>query len=159
MFKQRWNLFDWIILFLGCVLIFVVYHHWMLDWISIGTLSDILIRRCLFVFVVAAISGMQVAFKKHKTEVDKWFMSNAWLSGLLWGVIIECYRLFKLSYILHVSSFSEVIHSWISQWWIIGIVILLGISGRYCGQLLGQKWQIKRRERKETNKRSDVAHI
>lgn len=158
-FKFRLTLFDWIIFFIILVL-FSLYRLMMTHWIPVSTLSDTLVRRFLFVFIITFISGVHTTAQKRKSKAEEWLERKPpWYLGVIWVVVIEWMGLSMLYRTLRVGTFSEVIHSWISQWWIIGIVILLGISGYYCGQLLGQKWQIRRRERRETNMRSDVAHI
>lgn len=137
------SLLDWIISFLSLAMVIFIYSGMMHYWIPVGTLLDVLLRRLLFIFVFTFISGIHIAFKKEKSPSEDWTAGKPWYAGIIYALVIEIIGFFILYRDLQGGTFSEVLKSWISQWWVIVFVILMGIAGRYLGQFVGQKWHKK----------------
>jgi hypothetical protein len=146
----RYELLDWIEGFVIFILVFFVYTRMMMYWIPVGTFIDILVRRFLFLFGLTFLSGIPIAVRKYKSPSEEWLIQKPWFTGVIWGLLIEGFSLDMQVRTLHVGTYSEVLHKWISQWWIILIAIAIGVAGRYVGQIIGQKWR-ESKERKQGN--------
>jgi hypothetical protein len=120
----------------------LLIHDLMVRGISLGSLSDILIRRCLFVF---AFTFVVAAVNVFYEEVSRTFgpFKYAWSSGLLLAAIVELGGVWKIMSLSRTTQpASEVYGEWLSQWWIILIALSLGALGGHLGNKVMRKWRI-----------------
>lgn len=126
--------------FIVLVCTLVIWDLMVLE-ISLGSLSDILIRRCLFVFAFAFVAGGLDVFYGRKHLAFGPF-KYAWSSGLLLAAIVELGGVWKIkSFSRTTQTASEVYSEWLSQWWIIVIALSLGALGGYVGSKTMLKWK------------------
>lgn len=153
------SLFSWIISAIMLVLIIFIYPRMMKYWISVGTLEDMIFRRFFFILFLTFMSGFSIVFKKKKSSYEEWLVRNPWFSGTIVATLIEVYG-FWISYrILQMSAIPEAVLLIISQWWIVGIAILMGITGQYLGFFVAQRWHKRSQSTSTPQQSQNSQHV
>jgi hypothetical protein len=133
----------------GAIAVGIIVACWLLIYdlmvrgLNLGSVSDILIRRCLFVFVLAFVAAAVNVFYGRERFTFGPF-KYTWFGGLLLAAVAELGGVWKIVSLSRTTQRpSEVYGEWLSQWWIILIALSLGTLGGYLGNRLIGKLRIR----------------
>lgn len=134
---------------LGTALVVVII--WMVpNGITPGTITDFLIRRCLYPFLAMFTAGIICHSIPPRTKIAAWLTKRPWTYGISTILIIELFGLYRLMTEPGTTTAmsSAILQNWLSHWWIVLLALLLGVLGAYSGSGLAQIWH--KRARKST---------
>lgn len=121
----------------------VLVYRWMITGgVTVGTSTDFLVRRVLFPFVFMLVGGVLNYFSTPYSRISAWFRKKPWRYGISCMLVIELYGLYMIMTEPGTADQSSAIfHTWIAEWWIFVLALLLGILGAYAGNGLAKNWR------------------
>jgi len=140
-----------------CIIVMcaLLAYDWMVRGLSPGSVTDMLIRRCLFVFALAFIAGgINVLYRPERFNFGSF--KYPWFGGLVLAAVAELGGVWKIMSLARTTKPpSEVYGDWLSQWWIILIALSLGALGGYLGNRLARIWHRGSEKNIDTSKSAD----